>query len=163
EAPIPAGLEDRAFTRYVDLALVRTALTERDSALLCDVALQLAEGERVLLRSHKGLPASRMFAVALEVAFQNGDKTTLARLVKAFQSRKEDEKLLARAEAALKLAGKARAVKADLLVSPDAMSVEGLVLYRSFLEQIKLAKTLKDREKLDELEKGIGSLPDLND
>jgi hypothetical protein len=162
DSPIPATLKDPAFSRYVDLALVRTALTERDPAILCDVALQLAEGERVLLRSHKGLPSSRVFTIALEVATQAGDKATLARLAKTFKAQKNND-LAMLADAALKVGGKARRVDSSLLVSPDSMSVEGLVLYRSFLEQIKLAKTLKDREKLEELEKSIASLPDLGD
>src|SRR5438309_1123415 len=46
---IPPPLQESAFERYVDLRLLGQALSSQNPGLLCDVALQLAEGERVLL------------------------------------------------------------------------------------------------------------------
>jgi hypothetical protein len=159
---LPAGLEDAPFSRYVELSVVRKTLVDRDPALLCDVALQLAEGERVLLRPHKGLTASRMLRLALDVAVEKNDKKTLDRLARA--ARRDDNKDLAeKVKAAQGLGGDSRRFNTGTSVRADSMSVEALLLYRSFLEQIKLAAALNDKVKLARLEKGIPNLPELKD
>lgn len=160
--PIPAEARDVGFSRYVDLDLLRSALNDRDASLLCDVALQLTEGERILLRSHKGLPASKVFRMALDVATEKRDKETLGRLLRAAkgQGRKELVEVI---ETTIKTAGPRRKVDMSLLVAPDSMSVEALVIYRGVLEQIKLAASLNDRERLEELEKSIARIPDLEE
>src|SRR5690349_11388462 len=48
---LPAELTDPAFDKYVDISLLGRAWSSKDSALLTDIALQLAEGERVLMRA----------------------------------------------------------------------------------------------------------------
>src|SRR5690348_10316522 len=50
-----AEFSDPAFARYVDVYAAGRALLDGDAAALTDAALALAEGERVLLRQHKGL------------------------------------------------------------------------------------------------------------
>ena len=159
---VPEGVADAAFARYVDLDLIRKAVVDRDAPLLCDVALQLAEGERVLLRPHKGLPADRLFRLAMATATDKRDLKTLDRLERAAKALKRDElaKLL---PAAKLLAGKARRLDAGLMVAADTMSVESLLMYRSFLEQINVAASLNDRERLGRMERGIAALPDLAD
>jgi hypothetical protein len=54
---IPSELDDPAYRQYVDIRLLQQALKDSDSQLLTDVVLQLEEGERVLMRSHKAIPA----------------------------------------------------------------------------------------------------------
>jgi hypothetical protein len=160
QAGVPADIKDAAFERYVDLAELRGAILDLDSARLCDVALGLANGERVLLRSHKGLPSSRVFQLALEAAAEKRDKATLARLVKIFESNKNAE-MAKRAKQAIALAGPGRKVDPSLLVSADSMSAEALALYRSFLEQINTAKALRDRATLEDLDQSVSALPEL--
>src|SRR3990170_1248000 len=50
---MPKELRDPAFDRYVNLALLGTAWADLDSSLMTDVAFQLIEGERVLVRPHR--------------------------------------------------------------------------------------------------------------
>src|SRR5262245_46946059 len=49
-AGVPAELRDPAFDRFVDLAQVGQTLAAQDPGRLTDLALQMVEGERVLLR-----------------------------------------------------------------------------------------------------------------
>ena len=51
-AALPDELLDAAFARYMDIDFLRAAWQALDAAALADAGLQLAEGERVLFRSH---------------------------------------------------------------------------------------------------------------
>src|SRR5687768_6483297 len=53
EGGVPERLRDAGFSSYVDLELLGQALNDQDAAALCDVGLQLIDGERALLRAHK--------------------------------------------------------------------------------------------------------------
>jgi hypothetical protein len=159
--PVPRELTDAGFRRYADLDLLRAALTDRDPALLCDAALQLAEGERVLLRSHKGLPSRKVFLLAVECAADKRDGATLKRLLRGAKAQ-PDKGLAEVVEVAMKTAGVNRKVERDL-VPPDGMSDEALVGFRGFIEQIKLATSLNDGARLDQLEKQIPGLPQLEE
>ena len=46
-------LVDPAFGQYIDIRLLWQGWGSMDAGMLTDAALQLAEGERVLMRSHK--------------------------------------------------------------------------------------------------------------
>src|SRR4051794_9036967 len=52
---LPKKLQDAAFDQYVDIQLMAHAVDALDAELLTDVGLQLAEGERILLRPHQGV------------------------------------------------------------------------------------------------------------
>lgn len=71
---------DVAFDKFVDVSLLRNAIVSRNSSALTDGALALAEGERILQRSHHGATASRVLNLAVEVSGRSGDKTSLERL-----------------------------------------------------------------------------------
>jgi len=162
ESAIPVMLQDSAFERFVDVRLLGRAIGDLDAALLTDVALQLAEGERVLLRSHKGLPAKGVLQAAVKMAAKKGDKTSLGRLAKYAKKSKDDDlgKLV---NTNLKMAEKSRPA-APAMISGDT-TPEQLSVYKGFLAQIDSATFLGDAkglaavaEEVGKLEKG--SLPD---
>jgi hypothetical protein len=75
---------DPSFSKYVDLSLLTDAVAQVDASLLTDVALSLAEGERVLVRTHRsGLTADQLIARAARLAVALNDKSTLDRIMKA--------------------------------------------------------------------------------
>lgn len=82
---------DTAFEQYVNPKLFEECLQSLSPALLTDVALQLAEGERVLLRTCDGLTADQMARFAVEIAKQQGDKVSLERLAKSAKQRGASE------------------------------------------------------------------------
>jgi hypothetical protein len=80
---IPACRQDTAFDQFVDLTYLGQAWQELSPSKLADCGLQLAEGERVLLREHKAITAQRVLSYAIQLAGQQGDGETLVRLAKA--------------------------------------------------------------------------------
>ena len=104
---VPADLQDRAFEKYVSLHLLGGAWAKLDAVVLTDVAMQLAEGERVLLRPHKALSAADALQLAAKTAVDLGDTTTLERLQRIAQAR-NDQALAAVLAAGAKLASAAR-------------------------------------------------------
>ena len=79
---VSAEFVDPAFDRYVDVSLLGAAWESQDAAALTDVALQLAEGEKALFRSHKTFTSKDVFEKALAVAADQKDSATLERLAK---------------------------------------------------------------------------------
>ena len=72
EAMIPENLRDPAFDRYIDLALLCKAWNEKDASALADVALQVREGERILLRPYRGFSSQQLLQEAC--ADRGGDQ-----------------------------------------------------------------------------------------
>ena len=73
-------ISDPAFDVYVNPATIGRAYAGIDAVLLTDVALQLAEGERILLRSRNGITATQGLQLALMAASSKQDTTSLERL-----------------------------------------------------------------------------------
>jgi hypothetical protein len=71
---------DSAFEAYVSPELFQKATESLDAELLTDVALQLAEGERVLQRPHQGIGSEAVARLAYRLA---KDDSTKARLKNA--------------------------------------------------------------------------------
>ena len=92
KAPDMRGMViDTAFEQYVSPKLFEECLQGLSPSLLTDVALQLAEGERVLHRSCEGVTADQMARFAAEIAQQRGDTASLDRLIKSARERKADD------------------------------------------------------------------------
>ncbi len=82
--------DDPAFSRYVDLTLLERAMSDLNASLLADVALELAEGERVLVRPHEcGLTSDKLVAKAAALALRMNDPETIKRLEQAADAMKK--------------------------------------------------------------------------
>lgn len=166
-ADVAAGLQadavpdDPAFDRYVDLRLAGRAWAGRDAALLADVALQLAEGERVVLRTHKsGITSEQLLGMAARLAADQKDKATLERLAKAADAR-GDKALTAQVGAARKLADQARAVNPAVQVSVETTTPEQFAVYSGLLNDIRGARLAGDADMLRAVEQEIPNAPGL--
>ena len=71
---------DPAFDTIVTPRALAAAWKHRDASALTDAGLMMAEGERVLKRSRKGLSASELLLAAARIAGQQHDRNTLDRL-----------------------------------------------------------------------------------
>lgn len=157
EPPTP----DASFEVYVPLSEIEKAVAGADAAALADAALQVAEGERVLLRTHKsGVTSAFLAEKAAELAARKRDKATLGRLVKAGE-RFGGDKLKIRLAALDKLAGQARDVDPALLISVEDVAPDGFGVFRSYLNALERAKFLGDRQGLAEAEEQLRELTDL--
>ena len=104
---IPPELDDPAFDRYVDLGLLVRAWQRQDASLMADVAIQVAEGERILQRPRRALPAATLLELSARLATDSHDKELLERLGRIADSLGQTA-LKAQLAAALKLAGETR-------------------------------------------------------
>lgn len=144
----PRIAADNAFDRYVDPGQLLQAWVDKNAPLLADLGLQLAEGERVLFRSHKSITADQVLAAAVKVAAERRDLKTLGRLAKALDALKKTE-LAGEVALAQKLASASRTISPALAVPVDAMPPDIFLLFRDTLESIISAKLAGDGETLD--------------
>jgi hypothetical protein len=153
---------DPAFDRYVDMDLLADAWQDKDAGLLTDLALAMAEGERILQRPRRGISADDVFAGAIKSAAELRDGAGLDRLTKVLGNLKRTD-LLAQASTARRLASASRAVDPGLAVQADAISPAAFFDMKSMLEDIASAKIAGDRKELRELSKDIAEMSELTD
>jgi hypothetical protein len=158
----PAAVKDPAFDHYVDLSMLATAWNDLDAPLLCDLGLQLAEGERVLLRPHKAITADQVLGIALKVATEKNDAATLKRLAKAADTLGKKE-LGDKIGAASKLGAGSRAADAALALSVDRTSVDAFTQYKDALARITTAKLAGDAKALEAIAKEAPKMEGLPD
>ncbi len=151
---LPEVVADPAFDRYVNLAALADAYQGGNSGIVLDIALQLAEGERILLRSHKAISADELLKSTLQLAKETRDKETIGRLAQVAKSLNKTE-LAALASAAEKLSSASRSANADLTVSIDNTSLEAFGLIKATLAAITSAKAAQDKEALQEIKTQI--------
>ncbi|WP_406694615.1 hypothetical protein V5E97_26470 [Singulisphaera sp. Ch08] len=154
--------QDPAFSRFVDLTLLRQAIERNDASQAADIALQLADGERVLLRENKILSAALALRLAASIAVDTNDRATLQRLVKAAKS-VGDEALASQVETVAKLGMATRDEGQDLKLSLRTTTPDQLAFLQSVLRQADVSRRSSDLEVLGKLElfvKGLTDLPE---
>ena len=147
-APDVESLADPAFDRYVNMLLLGKAWDEMDAGLLVDVALQLAEGERVVQRSHRAISAEKLLELATHVAVETNDDATLKRLAKVAKAR-DDQDLASQVALAGKLAGKSRDTASSLTIAQVGSSE--YTLFRNYMIEIRGARIAQDTTRLDRI------------
>jgi hypothetical protein len=143
-----AALADPAFNRFIDLSLLQTAWFIKDASLLTDLGLQLAEGERVLQRTHRSITADQVLGIAAKLAAERKDKATLGRLAKALEGLNRPE-LSAQVATAQKFAGASRAPEKAVKFEVDKLRPDAFIIYRDTLDQVIEAKVMGDADSLD--------------
>jgi hypothetical protein len=152
-------LADPAFDRYVDLELLGAAWADLDTAALTDVGLQLAEGERILMRPHKAISAGKVLQMAARLAGEAKDTATLDRLARAAE-RLADKDLETLVKTAQLLAKKTRAIL-SVMIPLDQLTGDAVRLFQGYAEDIRTAKLAGDRSTLESIEKELKELPEL--
>ncbi len=155
-----AQLQDPAFERFLDPRLLARAWERQDAASLTDMALLLAEGERVLLRSHKAFRPDHLLELAAYVAADLDDHATLERLARAAEARK-DAALADLVKQADQLMATPTADRHDWASDIESISRHSLSVHQATLRHIRVIRICGDQESLDELKKAIQALPDL--
>lgn len=159
---IPAELDDPAFDQYVDISLLELAWTDLDAELLTDVALQLAAGEKVLMRSHRAGSAEDLLKLAASVAAKDRNKDAVARIGKAADALGYDG-LKAQVASAEKIAGASRKAEPALNVPVDQATPADFADFKDMLQDIKGAEVLGDREALEEMDAALEELEGVSD
>jgi len=130
--------------------------------MLTDVALQLAEGERILMRSHKAISADKLLEIALRSATVKKDKATLDRLVKVI-AKHGDEKLKTQLATANKLAGASRGSDPMAMVSVVETTPEQFAIYQNIIKQLQAAQIAGNRDALKDIEDALNGTNELSD
>lgn len=151
--PAP-NFDDPAFDRYVDLLLLGEAWDTLDPVLLTDCAMQLAEGERILMRSHKAISSTQLLDLAAKVAADKRDTATLDRLAKVYTASKNTT-ALEQLNTAKKLASASRKVDPAMSVSATDTSPDQLALYQDAINGVKAAGLVGDESFFTGLEEGL--------
>jgi hypothetical protein len=147
---VPSDLDDPAFARHVDLLLLGTAWDNHDAALITDIGLQLAGGERILMRPHKELKSDSLLEFATHVAGDRKDNVTLLRMKKVAEARKDQrlEALVARCTA------QAETVDDHPMGNAiEDMSSASLDMHKSAIRKIRSARLAGKGSELDYLDK----------
>jgi hypothetical protein len=153
---------DPAFDAVVDVRLLGRAWSELDLALATDVALQLAEGERILERSHRVVTADQAFDLAVQLASQSSDDGAVARLERVLEKQQREE-LLAQLRSARKLSGMVRSeTDPARLVDVQATSPEAFSLYHSCLRDVEAARIGRSAATLTAFRESLPLMPLLN-
>lgn len=139
---------DPAFERYVDTQLLQLALTLRDASLLVDVGLQLAEGERILLRSHSAASAREVLAAGLELAASQGNQPVLTR-IKKYAEQQGNQELLARTTAAARLGASSRTTSDRWQAIVKQASPELIPALTELPQRLQTAVISGDRELIE--------------
>lgn len=142
-AALPPEFLDPAFGHYVDLTRLADAIRQADPDRLINAALALAEGERILLRTHKsGLTAKALMLKASKLAANDGNQDALKRLAAAARET-NDKDFLSHIEATQKLVGTSRATTPIFTVSAGK-----LLAMKTWLDQSRKATLTGDKELL---------------
>ena len=137
------------------------AWDHHDSKLLTDIALQLAEGERVLLRPHKAIDTGKLFEVAAPVAGGRNDKASLDRLDRTAQAR-NDQQLAKVIADAREEAGTIDEDESTVGHPIEDLSPEALVLHQVVLRRIRTATLAGDATILDKLDQYVDQFKELH-
>ena len=143
--------DDPAFARYVDFKMLGKAWDRLDSALLTDVALQLAYAEDVLQRQHKKINADTAIDLAFKLAVETKNEVALGRLAKAAEFYGKTE-LAGRIQNSGKLALASRSIDPALAVPVLDVTAEDYAAYHTALITLTKIRISKDGELLDWLE-----------
>jgi hypothetical protein len=144
------ALSDPAFKKFVNIRLMMPAFHARDASLLTDLALQLAFGESVLDRPHKGFTAKDMATLALATATETGDKASLERLAK-FAAKTNDSQMAASISVAKLQASKTRADAPPFMLPLGNIKLGTIDYIQGVTGSIESAKILGNRAQLEAL------------
>lgn len=151
---------DAGFDHYLDTERLQQALETLDGAALTDIALQLAEGERVLLRKHAGgVTPQALLDVALKLAAAAQDAETLSRIGQAAGHLKLAD-LQSRAAALVDVANATRSTQTVPALAADGPTAAQAV-FNHLQQQLQLATALGDRAAVEQIRDGVSAYTDL--
>ncbi len=151
-----ATIDDPGFKHHLDIEDLQQALNQLDGAALTDLALQLAEGERVLLRKHaSNVTPQALLEVAMKLAATAQDGATLARIGRAAEQLKLAD-LQTRAAALAEVAKSSRSADSGGAALEPGGPNESRVLFDQLKQQIQLAAAVGDRAGLELMRSELG-------
>ncbi|MDR0391310.1 MAG: hypothetical protein LBH59_05355 [Planctomycetaceae bacterium] len=153
---------DPAFERFVDMEMLAFGWSNLDARILTDCGFQLAEGERVLSRSHQKLTSKAVLETAIKVATDQHDTETVDRILNFATSRNNTE-LAAKASTAKKLAGTERSIAPTLMINAFSAPLSKILICKEIVSVADKAKLTGDKELLLSLVEAIPASAELKE
>lgn len=145
---------DPSFSKFVNLTSLALSLEKPDASVLTDVALGLAEGERILVRNHRsGISSDELIGKAVRLASRNDDKATLDRIIKAsaLKNKPQWAKLVSENK---EFGGVSRD---GLTVAMGKIDIQAVTLVEAVRHACNVAEITGQKEKLDALKKEVAA------
>jgi hypothetical protein len=160
--PIPAyaSSNDPAFDVFVNVRHLAHAWARQDSSELTDLALLLAEGERLLMRNRKDITSAHLLEIVACCAAACGDRNSLARLEKVAENRHDQVLQAFIADASKLIPAQANGSKTPS--SDEASSRHSTLVHRATQRHILVIRICGDKESLDSLKKSVMDMSDLS-
>ena len=159
---VPAELQDPAFDRYLDLIRLKDAVRDAGAGELTDLALQMLEGERILLRNHRsGITGKFLLLKAADRAAYSGEPADLIRLGAAAEKLQESD-LIAQVRNKQKLIDTSRSVAPAFTVSVTNTEADSLFDLKGWVDVVNMAASLGDRPVLELLKSELPRSPRLS-
>ena len=146
---------DPAFETYVNPELLQRASNSADPVLLTDVAMQFAEAERILLRSHIAISSKEIMDSAFRFALATKDQVTIDRL-KQGAEKYGDTGLLAEFSKQEKLAAESRSVARPNFSIQENIRSQDLV--NGILGSVDRAILMQNRSLVEQLETSLDAM-----
>jgi hypothetical protein len=154
---IPPEVHDKPFERFAEVLLLAEAWDYHDPGLLLDLGLQLAEGERVLLRPHKAFASGKILLLATHIAGDRRDAATLDRLAKYAATRK-DEALSSALKEARRIASEAPSEADRLGETLEDVTPQTLKIHQAAIRKIRALRLAGDAKQLKEFDKYLDGI-----
>lgn len=137
--------DDPAFNHQIDWSFFAQANQSLDPEQLAEVALQVAEAERILMRPHHGFTAAEFFAAVLRLAIERQSEAALKTLARSAEQR-GDKELGVQIATARKLLGEARSVEPKSDVVPTDIKMAELAWLKSLQNGLQRARIWRERQ-----------------
>lgn len=162
-----AALVVPEFSKHLDIDAATAAFRAEDAEALFAIAEKLSAAERAAGKSNTPLPARTLYRAAVRVAQQSQDQQqldTLKELIGTAKQLAKDDQLLLLTEisATRKLTGRTRKVDAGPGLRPSETTPEAIVLYHTFVKEIRITQEYGTEEDLELLVGGIKQLRELH-
>lgn len=154
---------DIAFEQFVSLQEVADALRAEDTSRLIELAISMAEAERILLRVHRsGVKSSEILIKATQLAATRLDQDLLGRL-SAIAEKANDTELVSQIKAASKFSGGSRDLQPMQSVSLDGFDVERLIDLKEQMGFVDSLQRAGDKDSLVAFRDSIDGTGQLSD
>jgi hypothetical protein len=157
---VPERLQDAGFERFIDLKQLGQAINDQDASLICDIALQLVEGEKVLMRPHRTVKSQFLFSLAVRIAAEKRDRDAMDRLSKIAEARNSAE-MRAQIQSSSKLLGVSRSSGSAFAI--DQLAPQDVIEYDAYRREIAIGRALGDKDDLEALKNGLADNDRLSD
>lgn len=147
-SPFGNAAIDPAFDQYFRVQDLHAALNALDASAVADIAYRLADGERILMRTHRILSSDVVLAAAIRIAQEQDDHAMLNR-IRDYATRTSAMELVQQIDSAERLNKASRQTLPGMDLQQTTPEDYGMIY--KLQHRIRRARVLHDRDELQAL------------